>query len=388
MKSSTQAASALLVALTLALAGCGSSGEAEVAAWKAKQRKDLEEKLALAQNALKSGPSAFPKQEPLLRAIVIDSEERFPELAQTAKSALKDGRKAWKDQGATALADMEKTVKAALSKASGASDTETAEAALEEARKALRSFPEEYYAVHGERHEELRREVAAAAGIGARANEVIEKAERMRKFHFYENALGILESFLLVERFKTSPSADRVKSLMETVRKEADEYKEQKAKEEKIPWQVIYKPGMDLLSFSTNPAECFENSRRGFTIDNRTKKDATAITGDPAWTDIAIELEFKTFRYGFDFGVRLSRDRSAFDKLSFSESDYPRLVMHHVRIELRGKTARIISFNDFTVKEVPLTRDAGRIGILISPKSKVQFRSIKMRKLDGGSAGE
>jgi len=230
--------------------------------------------------------------------------------------------------------------------------------------------------------DELRVSLSVARQASKTYREVSQKSARMRRYHFYENALGLLDSYILVPAYAKSAFGARVRQAITTTKKEAEDYAKKESASDNIAWATILGKGTGLQNFTQYGASgTISAEDTQLVCDNREDSSTFLVTGNPKWQDYVLDLEFKIVRKGFGLAVRLSDDRQKFDLIPITDRDFSRLSWIKARVKVQGDKVQVISFTTFDVKEMTLTAPAGRFGIEIEPKSKVIFRNIRFKLL-------
>lgn len=369
-----------LLVLTVAVA-CGNGGGDDGAKELAEKRKSMEDKLQRYKQSLTQSPDKYPSYRAKIKAVAAQCEEELPELQSQAKSLLSSAKAGYKKAAETEFGELKKRVDEGIKKLGGIKDSGTLEQTIQELEDALVGFPKAYMVFVADKHEELRRSLAAQKSVGHRAREVLTKAQRMRRFHRYKQAIGVLESFSLVARFRDSPFAAKMNSEIDKVKKEAEEWAKKKAEEDKIPWQTIFRQGGMLINFQINGSSA--QVEDGVATVESEGEFATLITGDESWVDYILDIEFKIYRGGFSLGVRFDGDLNAenYDKLDLREGDYSALNWHRVRVHVSGNKAEVVSLASFDVAEASLKNDKGKFFIAVTGTDKIQLRTVRVKVL-------
>jgi hypothetical protein len=351
----------------------------------------LKNELKLVSRAMKSMPEKYPDHRVHLQAILRQaSDYELSALEDEVQSALTLSKTLFNTELEKKLTALSQEVDDYLKKASATdenTDTDALNKELEELERKFRILPKSFQLKKGQEFEDLRRKLYAMGNAGARSRELIAKAAGMRRFHFHERAIGVLESFLAVPEFKKSPYAARIKEEIKVTGELARKWKEKKDAEDQIPWFRLFVRNKASVRLQRN----FQKPQGGaafdvvdgvLVCDNDEESPVTLISGHKKWENYIVEIEFQIVKNGFTLGVRASDWRNnIYDSISFMSSKYGRLNWSKVRIHVEGSQARIVSLNDFSFEEIKLEQSTGPIFLAFEGDSKVRLRSLRVKVL-------
>lgn len=354
----------------------------------AKAKKDLKAKLARVEKNLGGGASRYKSHRITLKAVIHEAESyELDEIRAEAEGLLTKAEENFNTSLEKFLTKL-KTDVDAFKKESGGKSPEEIESARESLESAFKSIPKAYVVAKPEAFEKLRRELYGGNNAGDRADEIIEKARRMSRYHFYENALGVLDSFLAVEAFKSSPFASKVKSEIDKTKKARDAWEEKKAEQDKIPWFKLFVSEKAALRLERNflkpdSDDAFSLRNKMLISDNREDSPVRLVLDrSDTWKDYIVEIDFQLVKGNFTMGLRAKNWRQQkYDTVPFNISKYKRLNWSKVRIHVEGKQANVVSLDNFEVEEVSLEESDGGLILIFDPNSVVEIRSLRLKLL-------
>lgn len=375
----------LMVFMCLGTAGCNEETSDPAAA---KAKKNLKKKLTLVEKNLGGGASRYQNHRVTLKAVILEAERfELDEIRSEAEALLSKADSNFKASLEKFLAKLKADVES-FKKESGDKSPEDIDAARDSLESAFKSIPKAYIVANPEAFEKLRRELHGGNSAGDRADEIIAKASRMSRYHFYENALGVLESFLAVEAFNSSPFAKKVKAEIEKTKKAADEWQVKKAEEDKIPWFKLFVREKAALRLERNfekpdTDDAFSLRNKILVSDNREDSPVRLVLGrSDTWKDYIVEIDFQLVKGNFTMGLRAKNWRAEkYDKVPFNISKYKRRSWSKVRIHVEGSQANVVSLDNFEVEEITLEESDGGLILIFDPNSVIEIRSLRLKLL-------
>ncbi|MDF1660636.1 MAG: hypothetical protein P1V97_02605 [Planctomycetota bacterium] len=370
--------------MSLGTAGCKEES-ADPAVAKAK--KDLKKKLARVEKNL-GGASRYRNHRVTLKAVIHEAElYELDDIRAEAEGLLSKAENNFKAELEKFLAKLKGDVEA-FKKQSGDKSPEEIDKARESLESAFKGIPKAFSVASPEAFEKLRRELHGGNSAGDRADEIVKKAARMSRYHFYENALGVLESFLAVEAFKNSPFAKKIEAEISKTKKAAEEWEVKRAKEDKIPWFKLFVREKASLRLERNfekpdSDDAFSLRNKILVSDNREDSPVRLVLGrSDNWQDYIVEIDFQLVKGNFTMGLRAKNWRAEkYDKVPFNISKYKRRSWSKVRIHVEGSKANVVSLDNFEVEEITLEESDGGLILIFDANSVIEIRSLRLKLL-------
>lgn len=209
-------------------------------------------------------------------------------------------------------------------------------------------------------------ELKSQQGIYLYAGNLFTKASKLAKYHRYEIALAVLNTFGLVPGKKPKELQSKLETLKEKIARERNTYKRDQEKIAKLPWYaVIHK--RDLFNWQYNPVGSEYWDGQDYILMGKgsgsgakaswivletipTSKDPNNVDGleGEELKNYICRFQFKIIEgSGFDFWARVIRDSNKLNALPLSTTKFKIGRWYDVRVVIRGSKIHLLCSTNF-----------------------------------------
>jgi hypothetical protein len=221
-------------------------------------------------------------------------------------------------------------------------------------------------------------------------NEILDKLAKFKEMNEYDMALGVIESFGLIEKFKDSGWGEELEKEIEEIQKLRKEQLAKKAAEAKFRWEAIFNK-KDLYNWDLRDPEAFAIQDQTLVVNgdkkNQDNNEAFARVGEDNWEDYIVLLQFKIVRgEGFHLAVRgkIEGGRRQFVMVPFMSYDFDMGRWQRVKVDVRGKEVNWVRLGEFAQGSEEAKYPIGSMGIIADPGNEIHFKAIRIKILKKG----
>ncbi|RME85283.1 MAG: hypothetical protein D6785_04590 [Planctomycetota bacterium] len=229
-------------------------------------------------------------------------------------------------------------------------------------------------------------------------NFLIQQAKKFYKFQEYQQALGVLKAYDLVDELHNNENGKRILDLRRQIKQEYSRKKKELERLAKLPWYRCLNKD-DLYNWDYSPAGSEYWNIQNYVLMGKGKgenppdvswivlgtipKDSQGLDTFDAeeQKDYIVEGEFKVIEgRGFQLWGRVIKSEQKVTKLDIPfQGNFQKNRWYPFRIECRGERIRFFCPQTLFKKETISSSFQGSFGFSIYSGSKVYFRQIRIK---------